>query len=141
LKNVELFEKLSLRFNGRILFLKDVIGSQEICCWSFFAHGTKLAEVCCTSIVYGTDKKNTKVYKQFISNSLSLTGNLFFQVEYPEAKIFEETLNILLYENRDRPDADLMQATKSFPRNSDYNSDEEEERQQHVEPARMQRRK
>ncbi|ELU03864.1 hypothetical protein CAPTEDRAFT_179715 [Capitella teleta] len=118
LKNVELFEKLSLRFSGRILFLKDVIGNQEICCWSFFAHGTKLAEVCCTSIVYGTDKKNTKV-------------------EFPEARIYEETLNILLYENRDRPDADLMQATKSLPR-KDYNSDEEEERQQ---VERMQRRK
>ena len=27
LKNIELFEKVSLRFNGRILFVKDVIGS------------------------------------------------------------------------------------------------------------------
>lgn len=61
LKNIELFDKLSLRFNGRILFIKDVIGSQEICCWSYFGHGQKIAEVCCTSIVYGTDKKHTKV--------------------------------------------------------------------------------
>ena len=61
LKNIELFDKLSLRFNGRILFIKDVIGSQEICCWSYFGHGLKIAEVCCTSIVYGTDKKHTKV--------------------------------------------------------------------------------
>ena len=61
LKNVELFDKLCLRFYGRILFIKDVIGNQEICCWSFFGHGLKVAEVCCTSIVYGTDKKNTKV--------------------------------------------------------------------------------
>ena len=62
LKNIELFDKLSLRFNGRILFIKDVIGSQEICCWSYYGHGQKIAEVCCTSIVYGTDKKHTKVW-------------------------------------------------------------------------------
>nr|CAG4641004.1 EOG090X090D [Eulimnadia texana] len=92
LKNLELFDKLSLRFSGRVLFLKDVIGSQEICLWSFFGHGKKVAEVCCTSIVYATDKKHTKV-------------------EFPEARIYEETLNILLYENRQGPDAELMQAT------------------------------
>ena len=61
MKNIELFDKVSLRFNGRILFIKDVIGSQEICCWTFYGHGQKLQEVCCTSIVYGTDKKHTKV--------------------------------------------------------------------------------
>jgi BTB/POZ domain-containing adapter for CUL3-mediated RhoA degradation protein len=61
LKNIELFDKLSLRFHGRVLFIKDVIGSNEICCWSFYGHGTKISEVCCTSIVYGTDKKHTKV--------------------------------------------------------------------------------
>lgn len=34
------------------------------------------------------------------------------QVEFPEARIYEETLNVLLYENRDsRPDDELMQAT------------------------------
>ncbi|KAI0209073.1 BTB/POZ domain-containing adapter for CUL3-mediated RhoA degradation protein 3 [Lamellibrachia satsuma] len=107
LKNIELFDKVSLRFNGRILFIKDVIGSQEICCWSFFGHGQKIAEVCCTSIVYGTDKKHTKV-------------------EFPEARIYEETLNVLLYENRDqRPDAELMQATRG--RIENYNSDEDTE--------------
>nr|CAG4634900.1 EOG090X090D [Alona affinis] len=94
LKNLELFDKLSLRFSGRVLFLKDVIGSQEICLWSFFGHGKKVAEVCCTSIVYATDKKHTKV-------------------EFPEARIYEETLNILLYEHRQAPDADLMQATST----------------------------
>nr|CAG4636313.1 EOG090X090D [Eubosmina coregoni]SVE69903.1 EOG090X090D [Eubosmina coregoni] len=94
LKNLELFDKLSLRFSGRVLFLKDVIGSQEICLWSFFGHGKKAAEVCCTSIVYATDKKHTKV-------------------EFPEARIYEETLNTLLYEQRPGPDADLMQATSS----------------------------
>jgi len=61
LKNIELFDRLSLRFSERVLFIKDVIGSNEICCWSFFGHGKKVAEVCCTSIVYTTDKKHTKV--------------------------------------------------------------------------------
>ncbi|KAI4886489.1 hypothetical protein NFI96_024857 [Prochilodus magdalenae] len=59
LKNIELFEKLSLSYNGRVLFMKDVIGD-EICCWSFYGQGRKLAEVCCTSIVYATEKKQTK---------------------------------------------------------------------------------
>ena len=60
LKNIELFDRLSLSFNGRVLFIKDVIGD-EICCWSFDGQGRKLAEVCCTSIVYATEKKQTKV--------------------------------------------------------------------------------
>lgn len=38
---------------------------------------------------------------------------LFFQVEFPEARIYEETLNILLYEHRNGPDQELMQATSS----------------------------
>ena len=61
LKNIELFDKLSLRFSNRVLFIKDVIGSNEIRCWSFYGHGKKIAEVCCTAIVYATDRKNTKV--------------------------------------------------------------------------------
>ncbi|XP_066578055.1 BTB/POZ domain-containing adapter for CUL3-mediated RhoA degradation protein 1 [Amia ocellicauda] len=79
LKNIELFDKLGLRFNGRVLFARDVLGD-EICCWSFYGEGRKIAEVCCTSIVYATEKKQTKV-------------------EFPEARIFEETLNILIYES------------------------------------------
>uniref|UniRef100_A0A224XGY7 Putative potassium channel tetramerization domain protein n=1 Tax=Panstrongylus lignarius TaxID=156445 RepID=A0A224XGY7_9HEMI len=112
LKNIELFDKLSLRFSGRVLFIKDVIGSSEICCWGFYGHGKKVAEVCCTSIVYAPDKKHTKV-------------------EFPEARIYEETLNILLYENRVGPDQELMQATSSrgaVAGMSSYTSDEEEER-------------
>ncbi|XP_065347917.1 BTB/POZ domain-containing adapter for CUL3-mediated RhoA degradation protein 3 isoform X1 [Cloeon dipterum] len=113
LKNIELFDKLSLRFSGRVLFIKDVIGSTEICCWGFYGHGKKVAEVCCTSIVYATDRKNTKV-------------------EFPEARIYEETLNILLYENRTGPDQELMQATSSRTAvaagMTSYTSDEEEER-------------
>ncbi|OQR74166.1 TNF-alpha induced protein B12-like [Tropilaelaps mercedesae] len=92
LKNLEMFDRLSLRFSSRIVFIKDVIGTNEICCWSFYGHGKKVAEFCCTSIVYATDKKHTKV-------------------EFPEARIYEEVLNILLYENRQQPDPELMQAT------------------------------
>lgn len=109
LKNIELFDKLSLRFSNRVLFIKDVIGSNEICCWSFYGHGKKIAEVCCTAIVYATDRKNTKV-------------------EFPEARIYEETLNCLLYENRTGPDQDLMQATSARGAVASYTSDDEEER-------------
>lgn len=113
LKNIELFDKLSLRFSGRILFIKDVIGSSEICCWSFYGNGRRVAEVCCTSIVYATDKKHTKV-------------------EFPEARIYEETLQVLLYEDRNAPDQELLQATSSIRGAvtgiSTYTSDEEEER-------------
>ncbi|CAB1318371.1 unnamed protein product [Coregonus sp. 'balchen'] len=110
LKNIELFDKLSLRFNGRVLFIKDVIGD-EICCWSFYGQGRKIAEVCCTSIVYATEKKQTKV-------------------EFPEARIYEETLNILLYESQDGrgPDNALLEATGGAAGRS-HHLDEDEERE------------
>ncbi|XP_046840393.1 BTB/POZ domain-containing adapter for CUL3-mediated RhoA degradation protein 3-like [Xenia sp. Carnegie-2017] len=93
LKNIELFDKLSLRFHERILFIKNVIGSGEICCWTFYGNGKKVAEICCTSIVYATERKHTKV-------------------EFPEARIYEETLNVLLYEKigNSQPDAELLRA-------------------------------
>ncbi|GJQ67349.1 hypothetical protein Trydic_g19492 [Trypoxylus dichotomus] len=110
LKNIELFDKLSLWYSNRVLFIKDVISTSEICCWVFYGHGKKVSEVCCTSIVYATDKKHTKV-------------------ECPEARIYEETLNILLYESRNAPDQELMQATAARGSGmSSYTSDEEEER-------------
>ncbi|KAI3372872.1 hypothetical protein L3Q82_023321 [Scortum barcoo] len=110
LKNIELFDKLSLRFNGRVLFIKDVIGD-EICCWSFYGQGRKIAEVCCTSIVYATEKKQTKV-------------------EFPEARIYEETLNILLYESHDGrgPDNALLEATGGAAGRS-HHLDEDDERE------------
>jgi len=86
LKNIELFDKLSLRFNGRILFIKDVIGSQEICCWSYYGHGQKIAEVCCTSIVYGTDKKHTKVTSCCLTQHWS-TGNNFLLITFFQLKL------------------------------------------------------
>ncbi|KAG7274692.1 hypothetical protein CRUP_021133 [Coryphaenoides rupestris] len=93
LKNIELFDKLSLRFNGRVLFIKDVIGD-EICCWSFYGQGRKIAEV-----------------------------------EFPEARIYEETLNILLYESQDGrgPDNALLEATGGAAGRS-HHLDEDEER-------------
>eukprot|EP00069_Balaena_mysticetus_P019989 bmy_12649T0 len=112
LKNIELFDKLSLCFNGRVLFIKDVIGD-EICCWSFYSQGRKIAEVCCTSIIYATEKKQTKV-------------------EFPEAWIYEETLNILLYEAQDGrgPDSALLEATGGVAGCSHHlDEDEGEERE------------
>uniref|UniRef100_A0AAZ3RFV7 BTB/POZ domain-containing adapter for CUL3-mediated RhoA degradation protein 2 n=1 Tax=Oncorhynchus tshawytscha TaxID=74940 RepID=A0AAZ3RFV7_ONCTS len=110
LKNIELFDKLSLNYNGRVLFIKDVIGD-EICCWSFYGQGRKLAEVCCTSIVYATEKKQTKV-------------------EFPEARIYEETLNALLYETLPVPDDSLLEATRRRHAHSHthcgFHSEEEE---------------
>ena len=70
LKNIELFDKLAEKHKERGLFIKDVIGSNEICCWTFYGPGgavKKVAEVCCTSIVYATDKKHTKVWLILIS--------------------------------------------------------------------------
>lgn len=45
--------------------------------------------------------------------SILLNYICFLQVEFPEARIYEETLNVLLYENRTGPDAELMQATST----------------------------
>ena len=61
LKNIEVFDKLALWYCGRIVFVKDVISTSEICCWVFYGHGKEVSEVCCTSILYATDKKHTKV--------------------------------------------------------------------------------
>jgi len=83
LRNIELFDKLALNFTDRIRFIRDVVG-EDICVWSFYGHGRKISEICCTSIVYATEKKQTKV-------------------EFPEARIYEETLNVLLYEGSRRP--------------------------------------
>lgn len=80
LKNIELFDKLSVRFSSRVKFIKDTVGRGEICCWAFYGHGKKVSEVCCESIVYATDRKHTKI-------------------EFPEAKLLDETLNIMLYES------------------------------------------
>ncbi|KAJ1372885.1 BTB/POZ domain-containing adapter for CUL3-mediated RhoA degradation protein 3 [Parelaphostrongylus tenuis] len=82
MKNLELFDRLAVKFHDRILFVKDVGSeSSEVCQWKFFGKGAKRAEVCCTSIVYATDKKQTKV-------------------EFPDSKIYDEAMSILRYEER-----------------------------------------
>lgn len=108
LKNIELFDKLSHQFSKRILLIKDVIGTVEICCWYFYTHSQKVGEVCCTSIVYGTDKKHTKV-------------------DFPEARIFEECLNVLRYENPDKDfSTDFVQRSRSGGgAGSNYHSDDD----------------
>ncbi|XP_043942254.1 BTB/POZ domain-containing adapter for CUL3-mediated RhoA degradation protein 1 isoform X1 [Protopterus annectens] len=112
LKNIELFDKLALRFNGRVIFLKDVLGD-EICCWSFYGQGRKIAEVCCTSIVYATEKKQTKV-------------------EFPEARIFEETLNILMFEAPRVLDKALLDTTGSGAASCPLHADDEDGRERRV---------
>ena len=119
---------LFFRFSNRVLFIKDVIGSNEICCWSFYGHGKKIAEVCCTAIVYATDRKNTKVRADHKPSFSTENHCSLFQVEFPEARIYEETLNCLLYENRTGPDQDLMQATSHRPPGDGYTSNDEDER-------------
>ena len=50
-------------------------------------------------------------------------------MEFPEARIYEETLNCLLYENRIGPDQELMQATSlRAPPGPSYTSDDEDDR-------------
>ncbi|VVC45966.1 BTB/POZ domain,Potassium channel tetramerisation-type BTB domain,SKP1/BTB/POZ domain [Cinara cedri] len=104
LKNIELFDKLAEKHKERGLFIKDVIGSNEICCWTFYGPGgavKKVAEVCCTSIVYATDKKHTKV-------------------DFPETRILEETMNVMLLDtraNKSVQEHELIEATSSSYRN------------------------
>lgn len=67
----------------------------------------------------------------FVWTSVVIVISSSLQVEFPEARIYEETLNILLYENRTGPDQELMQATSTrgaVAGMSSYTSDEEEER-------------
>lgn len=61
-------------------------------------------QVCCTSIVYASDRKHTKV-------------------DFPEARILEETLNVLLYEQN--VDTELLQATRSRQR-VNYNDEDDD---------------
>jgi len=78
--NIELFDKLSSQHHNRLCFIRDLSGRNEICCWTFYGGGKKLSEISCTSIMYATERKQTKI-------------------EFPEAKILEETLNCTLYQN------------------------------------------
>jgi len=85
---------MAMRFSSRILFIKDVVGNSEICTWGFYGDGVLVGEVCCTSIVYATDKKHTKI-------------------DFPDARIHEELCKIFLYESDKgkSPDAHLIKVT------------------------------
>lgn len=112
LKNLELFDKLAVRFAGRMKFIKDVVGRGEICQWSFYGLGKKVAEISCESIVYATEKKHTKI-------------------EFPEARILEEALNVMLFErpfeNADRIRAARLDAASRRRHFGDFLSDFEDE--------------
>ena len=95
------------------MFIKDIIANDEICCWSFYGNGKKVSEVCCTSIVYATEKKQTKV-------------------EFPEARIYEDTLNALLYESNRPLDAELLRATRRVALQSREKDDSDESRRQRL---------
>lgn len=47
------------------------------------------------------------------------------QVEFPEARIYEETLNVLLYETPRVPDNSLLEATSRSRRQASPSEDEE----------------
>ena len=94
LKNIELFDKLTKRFHIRIAFAKDTVVSDDICCWHFYGQGRKTAQINCTTIVYAMEKKQIRI-------------------EFPEARIFEETLNVILFEDNkanNNPDSQVMDA-------------------------------
>lgn len=91
LKNIELFERMAIKFKNRIMFIKDTTSTEEICCWYFHGNGKKLSEVCCTSIVYTTEKKQTKV-------------------EFPDSKILEEIfVNAVLFESKETDNSSIGQ--------------------------------
>lgn len=99
LKNIELFERMAIKFKNRIMFIKDTLSNEEICCWYFHGGGRKLAEVCCTSIVYTTEKKQTKV-------------------EFPDSKILEEIfVNAVLFESKDTASKEDTQSQQQMPNN------------------------
>eukprot|EP00042_Codosiga_hollandica_P031427 m.191337 g.191337 ORF g.191337 m.191337 type:complete len:290 (+) comp53638_c0_seq1:132-1001(+) len=85
LRNIELFDKLSMKFSERVLYAKDVSSKTDhICTWFFFGHGKLLAEISCASIVYSSERKLTKI-------------------DFPEARLYEENMNLLLYDKPSSP--------------------------------------
>lgn len=49
----------------------------------------------------------------------------FLQVEFPEARIYEETLNVLLYETPRVPDNSLLEATSRSRSQASHSEDDE----------------
>lgn len=94
LKNIEMFDKLSLRFHGRVNFVKDVSsGNDEICCWTYYGRGVQVAEISCTSIVYTSEKKQTKV--SGISENLTTSKNALLLKEHLHALILRTSVSNL----------------------------------------------
>ncbi|KAG8509992.1 BTB/POZ domain-containing adapter for CUL3-mediated RhoA degradation protein 3 [Galemys pyrenaicus] len=87
--------------------MKDVSGN-EVCCWSFYGQGGKIAEVCCAPVTNTSGKSETKV-------------------EFPETGIYEEIGNILRLEPRDGrgPDNALPGATGGAAGGSPHLDEEE----------------
>lgn len=67
------------------------------------------------------------MFSVFINN-IEIAGVCAFlpQVEFPEARIYEETLNTLLYETMPLPDNSLLEATRRSYTNCGSHSEEEE---------------
>lgn len=91
----------------------------------------------CTTYWHASHKFAIPVRDDFsITNLLQLLqfyNYIYYtQVDFPEARIYEECLNLMLYENRTEPDHELMQATSwrgaVSGMSSAYGSDDEEER-------------
>lgn len=55
----------------------------------------------------------------------------FLQVEFPEARIFEETLNILIYETPRGPDPALLEATGGAAGGGGASRGEDEDNREH----------
>eukprot|EP00049_Salpingoeca_infusionum_P013480 m.251754 g.251754 ORF g.251754 m.251754 type:complete len:289 (-) comp15461_c0_seq1:2059-2925(-) len=85
LKHIELFDKLCVKFRGRIRYARDISGRDgSVVSWLFCGKGKCVASINCTFIVHAAqDRKHTKI-------------------EFPEARLYEENMNMLLYE----PDCD-----------------------------------
>lgn len=59
------------------------------------------------------------------TNSFSSPCVSPFQVEFPEARIYEETLNVLLYETPRVPDNSLLEATSRSRSQANQNEDDD----------------
>eukprot|EP00045_Choanoeca_perplexa_P000092 m.12975 g.12975 ORF g.12975 m.12975 type:complete len:269 (+) comp10069_c0_seq1:45-851(+) len=80
LDNFELFTKLATRFRSRITFLFETGNrTSDICSWYFYGHGQQLSEVSCVSMVYTSSHTQTRI-------------------DFPQGKIYEQAMNLLLYE-------------------------------------------
>ncbi|CAB3402788.1 unnamed protein product [Caenorhabditis bovis] len=104
MKNLELFERLAVKFHHRIFFVKDNgYDSPEVCQWQFYGDGVLRGQVCCTSIVYAPDRKQTKmihaIARRTLSNCRGIVSRLSstfsklpeFEEEYYEDHLEEST--------------------------------------------------